>query len=123
MLIGKVDLIDKHQLRNGTLGYGGEKLGVLARILHHIGYVEQEIGILQGLLHRLQHGTLQLVGWRQYTRGIGVNNLVVWGIDNAKNSMAGSLRLAGDYGQPLTHQTIHECGFPNVRISENADKT
>ena len=68
----------------------------------------EKVGILKCAAHESHHLLMKLVMGVDDARGVGIDNLEVVAIDDAHDAVARGLSLAGDDGELLADQGVHE---------------
>ena len=54
---------------------------------------------------------------------IGIDHLEVFSIDDAEYSVSRCLRFGCDDRESFSNECIHECGFANIGVSHDVDKS
>ena len=84
--------------------------------------IEDDVGVLQRVGDKLHHVLLHHVGGIEHARQVGIDNLVVVAVDDALDSVPGSLRLGGHDGDLLADQLVHEGAFAHVGVADDVDE-
>ena len=92
-------------------------------LLDGIRNIEHHVSIANCSSHEVHHRLLQFICRLQDSRGIRIYNLKIITVDDTHNTMTCSLRLRSDNRKSFTHQSIHQCRFSDVRITDNIYKT
>eukprot|EP00967_Tisochrysis_lutea_P128829 scaffold220883_cov30-Tisochrysis_lutea.AAC.1 len=91
--------------------------------LKNIDHKEHQVGIVERSLHCSHHALLQLVLGRGVDAGrVGVDELVVITVENAKDPMARRPRLCRHDGESLTDKRVHECRLAHVGHADDRDE-
>ena len=115
-LVADVDFVDYDDDRTLQIIEPAHIVFVLIRGLYRIRDIQDNVGVADGPVHEFHHVLLEPVVRLQDTGRVGVDYLPVLPVHYTHDTVSGSLRLGGDYGEFLSYQCVHEGGFPDIRV-------
>ena len=118
----EVDLVDHHDGRNAAFPDAADDFGRTVALLHGVGDVEDDVGVGHGAGHEFHHRLLQFVTGFEDARRVGVDDLEIFAGDDAHDAVARGLRLGGDDRQFFADQSVHQCRFSDIGISDDIYK-
>jgi hypothetical protein len=122
-LLDAVHLIDEKENRDFGLSNFLGKVRVFFAGGFGKNHPTNEVGAFQRLMDLAQHPFPEpVVGFVKAGR-IEKNRLAVALGEDSSNHSTGSLGLSGDGRETLSHQSIEEGGFSNVRLADDGNKS
>ena len=123
LLLHKIDLVDHHKHRDALLGHLGKEIGILRRILHHIGDIYEYVGVHKRTLAEIEHALLKLILRLKHPRSVGEHYLILGCVDDPHDAVARRLSLRRDYAHTLPHQQVHQSRLSHIGIAHDIDKS
>ena len=121
--MSKILLLEDDLSLNNGLSFVFKKQGFELSIARTLKEAEDHIDIFECSLCYLDHVLAQLVFCLVDTWGIKENDLTSVVSVNGLDPVSGRLRLIRSNCDLLTDQVVHQCGFSNIRSSDDRNKT